>query len=122
MRRIDAFLQPHFGKASSAHLNSALQSRLPPAWDRAVRYESRRWRVTYLSTALNYQKEDTGSRHDQNSRPSFAFFFLTRFTFSRGFLQEWPRMRTGAGSARGRFGGGCAIISSNAFRFCGDVV
>ena len=27
-------------------------------------------------------------------------------------------MRTGAGSARGRFGGGCAK-TSNAFRFCG---
>ena len=88
MRRIDGFAQPHFGKASSAHLNSALQSRLPPAWDRAVRGESRRWRVTYLSTTLNYQKEDTGSRHDQKRRPSFPFCFLTRLNFSKGFLQE----------------------------------
>ena len=58
--------------------------------------------------------------HDQNSLPSFPFYFLTRFTLSKGFLQEWPRIRTG--SARGRFGGGCAIISSKALRFCGGAV
>ena len=86
-----------------------------------MRGESRRWRVTYLSTTLNYQKEDTGSRHDQKRRPSFPFCFLTRLNFSKGFLQEWPRIRTGAGSARARFGGGCAS-TSKAFRFCGDVV